>query len=623
MISRKRPGPPIPPPPRSRYGLVVLLTLLAAALAWYWFHPEDYGRLMDMIRPSPVTVTGLKVTRSGEQIVLNPGDTLEIRPEEPLSVEGPVSNRYQNYDLRLYSPELDPFDLSKPRSLLEILGEDAFAEPIRLNVQVKEGDRVLAEMTIASRLSADDWLQRAEAAKEPERKIRYLRQVLKTDPARREILRQLADLLEKAEQFSETVTVLEQYMGGQDDPGVLTRILALEKRIGDPEKERAALERLMAVAPDKDIFRHTMDLADLLVKEGQAEEAAHRLEALALARQGAEREKALSRAETLFLEAGGTGAVADFYARVTEGDFGEATAEWLQQQALKLDEQGEVEQAISAYTALRDRFSGDERSRIQKRIGFLLAKTERWPDSIAAYELAASMDPGDRTVYLNLSRLYRLEGDLSGAIRHLSLAASMDPSDARTQERLAEILLEAGHKLRAATVYEQVVRIDPENMGARRHVIALLEELGRAGEAVPHYEYLLKKNPKNKVLHYNLGVIRFDAGDFKAAGESMNQVVKLDPADKDAHQYLLEIYRQMGDKERAVAEARELIKLGVVIPGVYETVLADLEAKKQTREIAAVLADLVTAKPGRCATLETPRGFIGRFEAHQGGHEGL
>ena len=154
-----------PPQPVGAYLFIVFIMALAAAAAWFYVHPSDLGRLYYSISPVEAEVSSLALVVNGKDVSIVPGKTIKLHPRDQFALKGFASNRWGNYNLRLYSPDLDVEAAAESTSLLALKDESYFTEPRKLTIQVKEGKTVKADFFLESGMSAADWIARAEIEK--------------------------------------------------------------------------------------------------------------------------------------------------------------------------------------------------------------------------------------------------------------------------------------------------------------------------------------------------------------------------------------------------------------------------------------------------------------------------
>ena len=137
------------------------------------------------------------------------------------------------------------------------------------------------------------------------------------------------------------------------------------------------------------------------------------------------------------------------------------------------------------------------------------------------YEKAWRLRPGERSLMLDLGRVWKLQGRTEDA-NFMLLAASRggQPSVA---ERARELL-----PARYPYVYEfeKALAIDPKNFELRREYSYLLLEMGKKDEAERQFEILNQMAPNDLLSAAQLGFLRLNRLDYAGAQPLLDQVLK-------------------------------------------------------------------------------------------------
>ncbi len=552
-------------PARRRPLLLFFALPLAVAaglvLLWFVLDPMGIARLAGSIKGEAPLVKSLAVKVNGQEHELRPGQFFQFHPADSFGVTGFTSNRWYNYDLRLYSPDLDVLKLKNPSPLLDVLGEEAFHEPRQFIIQVKEGPMVLANFYLLVSMTPIDWLSKADKAVSDGEKARYYQLALLLDPKDTAVRDRLSSLLEAMGRYEEAADLREKALGENPDPAELAKLLTIYLAAHDHGKTVGAYERLIKASPPDQSARLLRELLDY-----------HR------ARQDQE------------------GTVKTYNRLIAASPEPEA-AGYLRELAHYYQERGDNEQTVAAYRALKERLTGREAASVLKEIGFLQAQDNKPDEAIKAYEEAAALDPEDANIYHNLARLYQSKGNQERYLKYMAQALNLDPANVEARLKLIDEYLAAGKTDKAENDLKTLLSAEPDNIEARLRLVNLLENKKDYDELSVQYEYLLAKSPENKVLRYNLGVIYFDQGKLDKAEAMMKEVMRLDPKDVEAAQYLFEIYRKQDKKDEALDRAEQLIQLDQSLEAPYDYIFETLDKKGDYESLARRAAKWSSSRP--------------------------
>jgi tetratricopeptide (TPR) repeat protein len=139
------------------------------------------------------------------------------------------------------------------------------------------------------------------------------------------------------------------------------------------------------------------------------------------------------------------------------------------------------------------------------------------------YEIAWKLRPGERSLMLDLGRVWRLQGRAEDAY-FLLLAASRGKPP-RVAERARELLPE-GYPY--VYEFEKALQLDPGNFELRREYAYLLLAMGKEDVAESEFLALHNADPKDLLTAAQLGFLRLNRQDFAGAQPLLDQVLKGD-----------------------------------------------------------------------------------------------
>jgi tetratricopeptide (TPR) repeat protein len=152
------------------------------------------------------------------------------------------------------------------------------------------------------------------------------------------------------------------------------------------------------------------------------------------------------------------------------------------------------------------------------------------PRAIETYEKLLKLKPEYLPTYLNLSRIYRNQGDLKKAQKYLKDALSIQSDYAPAANNLAFLLAEGKSSLYEALRLAKIARDkDPKNPDYLDTMGWIYYLQGSHGLALRELEESITINPKNPITHYHLGWAYYETQKFEEARKHMAKALELDP----------------------------------------------------------------------------------------------
>lgn len=162
-------------------------------------------------------------------------------------------------------------------------------------------------------------------------------------------------------------------------------------------------------------------------------------------------------------------------------------------------------------------------------------------DDTAAHQQLAIAEAGinkinatgaDREQFLRLRSLIRLDaGDLNGALDDIHAALAMDSLNRDNLQLDGDILMKLGHTSEALTAYHQILSNDPDNILALTALGYALRAAGQDNDAEKCFERLAQVNPNSYVPYLALGDLDTADRKFTRAQSAYSKAYDLQPND--------------------------------------------------------------------------------------------
>jgi len=197
---------------------------------------------------------------------------------------------------------------------------------------------------------------------------------------------------------------------------------------------------------------------------------------------------------------------------------------------------GDTDNAIQEYNnALQ---INPDNAEAHLKLGFLLYNAKRMAqEGMAHYQKALQLDPGNPRIHHDLGMALLHQGQLDGAIEHLSQALRLMPDGLDEQYNAVDMncnlglaLLYKGNIADAVTYFSTAIHLDPNRPDAHYRLALALAEKGDIPQCLEHYSKAISIAPgidTSAVLHYLLGVNYAQARRFHEAVLEQEKALKL------------------------------------------------------------------------------------------------
>jgi tetratricopeptide (TPR) repeat protein len=580
--------------------LIIAVALVLGLLAWNFAAPESLARTYGRIFGQPLEIQGLELVYGHQTVNLAVGEELELNPSVPIRLTKLSTNRWRNYDLRLYSPNFDLLAVtSDAASLTDLLGDDYFLDPKDLVIEVIDGSTTKATFTLKGALTSTEWSLLGDTAVEPEKKIVYYRKALDLEPDSEPLFGKLSEALMAANKKVEVTELLESKLAkdpkGPEADELLNRLLPIYQDLGDKDKEISVLERLLALASDtgQPLEGLKTNLA-ALYRADQPLKAAEIYESLLDEAQPDHKRAYLNALITIYrqesIESLEIAAWEKLLGLVDPQDLPAVWTELLGLREKTNDSPGQREAWAGLAESLPD---GLEKANAYKRLGYLWYMEDDLGQAEEAYKKALEHEQTDSSLLLNLARLALTKNDRDSYRDYLVKAWELNNDQALTRE-LAQAYTQDGLMEKAAQLWLVLAELpgdDPETRKTQNEARARLLDILRPddGKRSDEFEKRLYQFSEQKIEFYNLGVTHFKSKRWDLALKAFLKSQELDKQNElinDIRGYLIAIYKEKGQIKEMLEQAMLLYKGDPKYKESRDLVVAHLQLEKSWKTLA-------------------------------------
>ena len=234
-------------------------------------------------------------------------------------------------------------------------------------------------------------------------------------------------------------------------------------------------------------------------------------------------------------------------------------------------------------------------------VGTTLLNERKFEPALPHFELAAKLDPNNKTSHLNLAEAYtrnaqdekavpevrevvrlapdepfahRAMGAILGrtgryeeAIKEIEIAIRMDPKDNASRVLLAMQLGKIPGRLDdAVSILQKAIEVDPGDVTAQEALKQAQQLKTAMADRIATLREVLKRDPNNPDVHYDLGKAEARLGDLNGAIRDLQKSATLRVNNGPAHLQLAELYIAKGEPEQAWGEVRKARAQGEDVP---------------------------------------------------------
>lgn len=167
-------------------------------------------------------------------------------------------------------------------------------------------------------------------------------------------------------------------------------------------------------------------------------------------------------------------------------------------------------------------------------LGLLLKEAAELPDAKQALLKAASLDPYQGEVRLELGVICGRQGDWEQARRELETARRISAEDPRALLYLGEVLWKLERRADAIAALREAIRLAPSDWQPHYRLASDLAQQGQFSEAATEYEEALRLNSDNVKARLGLATALLNLRRESEAIQQLDQVLKMEPTNQTA-----------------------------------------------------------------------------------------
>ncbi len=578
-----------PPPRAPRKILRKLLVLILAGGGIFLLFKLISAESLVAHLPFPKELEAVRFLHNGKEVILLPDSQGIVNPRDTLQFVEVKTDGWVSWGTRLNAADVDLDRLKAgPVIIRDLMPHETFEVPQNLDLWVSLWNRPIGKVSFLVQLDSRDWVQKANTVEDDEKRLAYLENALRENPANTLLKTQLAGVYFERQRYDEAVKLYREVNETGQSATILEKLLQVHQAQRKTGEALAVYLELLSMTEDAAHFkgllsylnriRSTADSLRFLETHrdripGTFHNSLH-LHLADLAGQNRNWSKAAQYYD-LAVRGGVTDADVLYNLAVSHqqaGDVNRAFAAMeryvkarpndsksLMQLAALAEKKGDTAKAKEVYERLV-RNNPQNRDALLRLIA-VLEKSGDKKGLESAYEKLAQQQPDNKTVLNNLAVLYYQGGSWDKAARSFERLAKLDPGDARTHTYLLDIYRKQKNQKGELETLKTLARLETRNTAYHEAIFAHYDEKKDYKSMRSYFQGVAKERPNSVQVRNYLLYAALKQGDKNAAVKELEALARLQPKEKKHLRQAADLYESMGNWAEASRKYEQLIKL--------------------------------------------------------------
>ncbi len=545
-------SPPTRPPRKILRKLLALV--LAGGGIFFLFKFISAEGIVSRL-PFPNELEAVRFLHNGKEVILLPDSQGIVNPRDTLQFVEVETDGWVSWGTRLNAAHVDPDKLKAgPVVIRDLMPNETFEDPQNLDLWVSLWNRPIGKVSFLVQLDSRDWVQKANTVEDSEKRLAYLENALRENPANTLLKTQLAGVYFDRQRYDEAVKLYREVNETGQSATILEKLLQVHKAQKKSGEALAVYLELLGMTEDT---THFSGLLDYLDRSRSAGDALRFLETHRDRIPGTFHNSLHLHLADLAGQTRNWSKAAQFYDLAVRG--GVTDSDVLYNLAVSHQQAGDVNKAFAAMERYVRAKPHDTRSQMQ-----LAALAEKKGDGAKAKEIYGRIvkgNPENRDALMRLIAVLEKSGDKKGLESAYERLAQQQPDNKTVLNNLAVLHYKGGNWDRAARAFERLARLDPGDTRVQTYLLDIYRKQKNEKGELETLKTLARLEKDNKAYHEAIFAHYDEKKDYKSirsyfqgvAGENANSV--------QIRNYLLYAALKQGDKNGAVKELEALARL--------------------------------------------------------------
>jgi len=195
-------------------------------------------------------------------------------------------------------------------------------------------------------------------------------------------------------------------------------------------------------------------------------------------------------------------------------------------------------------------------------LGLIDGGTGKYPEAVAEFQLALSLDPSNEMAGIGLAHAYEHSNKVTEAEKVYQQLVQAHPNSRSAYNNFGAFYVGRNEFQKALEMYNQAIRIAPDWYATYSNVGVIYNNLGQYDKAIDPLKKSISIRP-SYAAYVNLGVAYSGLNRFADAASALQEATKLDPQQFVTWGDLGEALYYAGKKNESVAPYRKAVELSL------------------------------------------------------------
>lgn len=541
-----------PKPSRRLIVPIVVIFLLVAIAAGAYMTTREGG--LSSILPFPTKLIALRFQHNGQEVILTPDQQVTVNPRDTLQLVQVKTDGLLSWGTRVVSADLDVRKLSKSVVIGELFSNESFENPITVELRTLLWNRQIGKVSILVRLDAKDWLQKATATSDVDKRISYLEKALHENSSNVLVKTQLAGLYFDNKRYADAARLYREIDESGKSKNISERLLLVFQIMNKVDDALRVYLDLLKLSEDQQTFK---EFIAYLKKRKSKDEVEKYLEKHQHEIPKAFQSAVLLTIAELSSESKNWSRAAATYEKAIKA--GVKDSDVLYNLFVTYKRNDETDKAIQALEQYLQKNHGDLESLIQ--LAELYEKKGNAAKARGIYEAVLQKSPQNKEVLTRLVAILEKSNDKASLQCVYEKLAQVQPKNRTLQRNLAVMYYEGKKYDKAVACFQAVASMDPKDLESRKYILDIQRKLKNEKGELDMLRELAKLDPKN--TSYQDAIFKYydNKKDYKGLTAYLKEASEQSPDSVRIHSFQLHAAMKLGDKKAAATELDHLIKL--------------------------------------------------------------
>jgi len=531
--------------------LLLVLSLVGAAV---FFAKTREGGIASLL-PFPTKLTAIRFLHNGQEVLLLPDSQVVVNPRDTVQLVQVKTDGWLSWGTRVIAYDTDVKTMKKrPVVIRELYPQESFETPKTVELNALLWNRPIGKVSLLIQLDARDWLQKANATSDIDKRIVYLEKALHENSSNILVKTQLAGLYFDSKRYADAARLYKEIDDSGKSKSISEKLLLVYQIMNRVDDSLNIYLDLLKLSEEEQTFK---EFISYLKKRKSKEEVAKFLE-----KHQQEIPKAFQPAVLLTLaeadsESKNWSRAAAGYEKAIKA--GVKDSDVLYNLFVSYKKNDETDKAIQALDKYLQKNPTDSDSWFQ--LAELYEKKGNVAQAKATFESLLQKNPQNKEVLTHLVALMEKSNDKSGLMSAYERLAQVQPKNRTLQYNLAVLYYEAKRYDRAITCFQTVAALDPKDIDSRKYLLDINRKLRNEKGELASLQELARMDPQNAAYQDQLFKHYDDTKDYKGMAACFKEALDQNPDSVRLHTYELQAAMKLGDKKGAAKELEQLIRL--------------------------------------------------------------